>query len=53
MRDALVARGWLTADEDAALRDQVGREVEQATEAAEAAADPDAASLTRHVYADA
>lgn len=53
MRDALIERGWLTAEEDAVLSEQVSREVEQATEAAEAAADPDPASLARHVYADA
>ena len=53
MRDALMQRGWLTAEDDASLREEVGREVERATEAAEAAADPDAGSLGRHVYADA
>jgi 2-oxoisovalerate dehydrogenase E1 component alpha subunit len=53
MRDDLVERGWLTAERDVAIREEVSREVEQATDAAEAAKDPDAASLTRHVYADA
>ncbi len=53
MRDALVERGWLNADDDAALREDVNREVERATDAAEAAPDPDPASLGRHVYADA
>ena len=53
MRDVLVARGWLNADDDAALREDVNREVERATDAAEAAPDPDPASLGRHVYADA
>jgi 2-oxoisovalerate dehydrogenase E1 component alpha subunit len=53
MRDAMIERGWLNADEDAALRDEVDREVERATDAAEAAPDPDPASLGRHVYADA
>ncbi|HET9849571.1 MAG TPA: thiamine pyrophosphate-dependent dehydrogenase E1 component subunit alpha, partial [Candidatus Dormibacteraeota bacterium] len=53
MRDMLIERGWLTPEEDAGLRDQIAGEVERATEAAEAAPDPDAASLTRHVYADA
>jgi 2-oxoisovalerate dehydrogenase E1 component alpha subunit len=53
MRDMLIERGWLTAESDLELREQVGREVERATEVAEAAPDPDAASLGRHVYADA
>jgi 2-oxoisovalerate dehydrogenase E1 component alpha subunit len=53
MRDALIERGWLDADDDAALREEVNREVERATDAAEAAPDPDPASLGRHVYADA
>jgi 2-oxoisovalerate dehydrogenase E1 component alpha subunit len=53
MRDALIERGWLNADDDAALREEVNREVERATDAAEAAPDPDPASLGRHVYADA
>src|SRR5207248_2778623 len=52
MRDALMQRGWLTAEADAGLREEVNREVERATEAAEAAADPDPGSLGRHVYAD-
>jgi 2-oxoisovalerate dehydrogenase E1 component alpha subunit len=53
MRDALIERSWLNADDDAALRDEVNLEVERATDAAEAAPDPDPASLGRHVYADA
>ena len=53
MRDALIERGWINADADAAVRDEVNREVERATDAAEAAPDPDPASLGRHVYADA
>ncbi len=53
MRDALVQRRWLTAEEDAALRQEVAGEVERATEAAEAAEEPDPRTLTRHVYADA
>ncbi len=53
MRNELIERGWLNADDDAALRDEVNREVEQATDAAEAAPDPDPASLGRHVYANA
>jgi len=53
MRDALVERGWLNADDDAALREDVNGEAERATDAAEAAPDPDPASLGRHVYADA
>jgi 2-oxoisovalerate dehydrogenase E1 component alpha subunit len=53
MRDALTERGWLTLEDDAALREEVNREVERATDAAEAAPEPDPASLSRHVYADA
>jgi 2-oxoisovalerate dehydrogenase E1 component alpha subunit len=53
MRDALLERGWLSLDDDAALREDVNREVERATDAAEAAPEPDPASLGRHVYADA
>jgi len=53
MREALIERGWLDADQDVALRDEVDHEVERATDAAEAAPDPDPASLGRHVYADA
>jgi 2-oxoisovalerate dehydrogenase E1 component alpha subunit len=52
-RDSLVERGWLSPEVDLEMRDQVGREVERATEAAEAAPDPEPGSLTRHVYADA
>jgi TPP-dependent pyruvate/acetoin dehydrogenase alpha subunit len=53
MRDALIERGWLSLDDDTALREDVNREVEGATEGAETAPDPDPASLGRHVYADA
>jgi 2-oxoisovalerate dehydrogenase E1 component alpha subunit len=53
MRDMLIERGWLTAERDASLRDEISREVDRATEVAEASPDPDPASLTRHVYADA
>jgi len=53
MRDALIERGWLTTESDDAMREEVSREVERATEAAEAAPDPDPGSLSRHVYADA
>ncbi|TMC27364.1 MAG: hypothetical protein E6J32_10795 [Chloroflexi bacterium] len=53
MRDALMERGWLTTETDTQLREEVGREVERATEAAESASDPDPGSLGRHVYADA
>lgn len=53
MRDRLIERGWLTPEQDAGLRDEVNGEVDRATEAAEAAPDPDPMSLTRHVYADA
>ena len=53
MRDALTSRGWLTADDDARIRDEVEREVDRATEAAESAPEPDPQTLARHVYADA
>ena len=53
MRDMLIERGWLTLERDAVLRDEISREVDRATEVAEAAPDPDPGSLTRHVYADA
>jgi 2-oxoisovalerate dehydrogenase E1 component alpha subunit len=53
MRDTLIERGWLTSEADEAIRQEVSSEVERATEAAEAAPDPDAGSLGRHVYADA
>jgi 2-oxoisovalerate dehydrogenase E1 component alpha subunit len=53
MRDVLIKRGWLSLDDDAALRENVNREVEAATDVAETAPDPDPASLGRHVYADA
>jgi 2-oxoisovalerate dehydrogenase E1 component alpha subunit len=53
MRDALTERGWLDDDADAALREDVNREVERATDAAEASPDPDPTTLGRHVYADA
>ncbi|HEY4872434.1 MAG TPA: thiamine pyrophosphate-dependent dehydrogenase E1 component subunit alpha [Candidatus Dormibacteraeota bacterium] len=53
MRDVVIERGWLSLDDDAALRENVNREVEGATDVAEAAPDPDPASLGRHVYADA
>jgi 2-oxoisovalerate dehydrogenase E1 component alpha subunit len=53
MRDALIERGWLSPDADQTMRDEVNREVELATEVAEAAPDPEPGSLGRHVYADA
>ena len=53
MRDMLIERRWLTVEQDSVLRDEVSREVDRATETAEAAPDPDPASLSRHVYADA
>src|SRR5256714_9640716 len=51
--DALTERGWLNDDDDAALREEVNREVERATDAAEASPEPDPTTLGRHVYADA
>ena len=53
MREALISRGWLSPQADQAIRDDVNREVEKATEAAEAAPEPEPNSLGRHVYADA
>ena len=53
MREALLQRGWLTQEADQTMRDEVNREVERATEVAEAAPDPEPGSLERHVYADA
>jgi 2-oxoisovalerate dehydrogenase E1 component alpha subunit len=53
MRDALVNKGWLTRETEAAMADSVMREVERATDEAELAPDPDPATLARHVYADA
>jgi 2-oxoisovalerate dehydrogenase E1 component subunit alpha len=53
MREALIERGWLTTESDDVIRQEVSGEVERATEAAEAASDPDPGSLGRHVYADA
>ncbi len=53
MRDMLIERGWLTSERDAGLREEISREVDRATEVAEASPDPDPASLTRHVYTDA
>ena len=53
LRDSLMALGWMTPGQDALWRDEIAREVERATDVAEAAADPEAASLERHVYADA
>ena len=52
LRAALTERGWLSADDDAALREEVNREVERATDAAEASPEPDPTTLGRHVYAD-
>lgn len=52
MRDALLARTWLSPEVDVAIREEVSRAVERATEVAEAAPDPEPATLTRHVYAD-
>jgi TPP-dependent pyruvate/acetoin dehydrogenase alpha subunit len=53
MRDALMTRGWLSPEADQTMRDEVDREVERATEVAEAAPEPEPGSLGRHVYADA
>ncbi len=53
MRDALIQRGWLSPEADQTMRDDVNREVEKATEVAEASPEPEPGSLGRHVYADA
>jgi 2-oxoisovalerate dehydrogenase E1 component alpha subunit len=53
MSGALLDRGWLTPESDAALRAEVAEEVERATDDAERAPDPDPATMARHVYADA
>ena len=50
---ALRELGWLPSETDERLRAQVAAEVDEAAEAAEAAPEPDASNLTRHVYADA
>jgi len=52
MRSWLLAVGWLTEPDDARFQEEVAREVEAATVAAEAAPEPDPSTLTRHVYAD-
>ena len=50
---ALRELGWLSSETDERLRAQVAAEVDEAADAAEAAPEPDASTLTRHVYADA
>ena len=52
MRDALIARGWLSPQADQAMRDDVNREVEKATEACKAAPNPPMDILFTDVYAD-
>jgi 2-oxoisovalerate dehydrogenase E1 component alpha subunit len=53
MRDALRERGWLDSAMEETLRVQVEGEVDEASEAAERAADPDPGTLLRNLYADA
>jgi 2-oxoisovalerate dehydrogenase E1 component alpha subunit len=53
MREALMTRGWLTAELEASFLEEVSTEVERATDAAEVAPEPDPDTLLRHVYADA
>lgn len=53
MREDLMTRGWLTAEQQATLIEEVSEEVERATDAAETAPEPDPGTLMRHVYADA
>jgi 2-oxoisovalerate dehydrogenase E1 component alpha subunit len=52
MRAWLLALGWLTEPDEARIQEDVAREVEAATVAAEAAPEPDPSTLSRHVYAD-
>ncbi|GAC1479428.1 MAG: thiamine pyrophosphate-dependent dehydrogenase E1 component subunit alpha [Candidatus Dormibacteria bacterium] len=52
MREAVASRGWLTDEIDSRLLAEVTDLVERATEAAEIAADPDPATLSKDVYAD-
>jgi 2-oxoisovalerate dehydrogenase E1 component alpha subunit len=52
LRDQLLELGWLSEAEEARIKQTVAEEVERATQVAEAAPEPDPASLTRHVYAD-
>lgn len=51
-RASLRAEGILTPEEDARIRVEAREIVEDATDFAEAAPDPDVASATTHVYAD-
>jgi TPP-dependent pyruvate/acetoin dehydrogenase alpha subunit len=48
-----MTRGWLSPEADQTMHDEVNREVERATEVAEAAPEPEPGTLGRHVYADA
>lgn len=52
-RGTLMELGWLTEGEDEAIGAALAREIDAATAVAEAAADPDPSTLSRHVYADA
>ncbi len=49
----LLAQGFLDEERDQALRAEVRAAVDRATDEAEAAPPPDAATLLRHVYAEA
>jgi 2-oxoisovalerate dehydrogenase E1 component alpha subunit len=51
-RDELRAAGLLGEAEEATLATEIRGLVDDATDFAEAAADPDPATLTRHVYAE-
>lgn len=48
----LRAEGLLSEDDDKTLREQIKRQVDAATKAAEAAPAPDPATVMRHVYAE-
>jgi TPP-dependent pyruvate/acetoin dehydrogenase alpha subunit len=52
-RDELRAAGLLDEASEAALAAEVAAAVDDATDFAEASADPDPGSLLRHVYAEA
>lgn len=51
-RAALLADGILTAEDDARFRTEARQIVEDATDFAESAADPDPSTATAHVYAE-
>lgn len=52
MRDYVLGHGLMTEKDDEALRQRIEAEIDEAIEYAEAAPDPDAADLVRHVFAE-